>query len=230
MATDHGNSSLASSFTDLMTSLAVIFILLLVASHNNAQQESIDTRVAIREELKRELGEYAHIEVKDDPNDPLTLLILVFGELLHFEKDKDDVPENGVIFLQKFVPTLARTVCGNRFSKSVHSVVVEGHTDSDGDDEHNLALSQRRSMSVVKVSLTVLREHNPVSQDSLYTPFLNLISASGRGERELIHNIHDGLGMEDMSRSRRVVFKIRIRSLEQRQFINAMEIPLSKPQ
>ena len=41
--TAHGDSAgLASSFTDLMTSLAVIFILLLVASHNN-EQEKLET-------------------------------------------------------------------------------------------------------------------------------------------------------------------------------------------
>jgi hypothetical protein len=39
MAADGEGTGLASSLTDLMTSLAVIFILLLVASHNNEQQE-----------------------------------------------------------------------------------------------------------------------------------------------------------------------------------------------
>ena len=39
MAADSEGTGLASSLTDLMTSLAVIFILLLVASHNNEQQE-----------------------------------------------------------------------------------------------------------------------------------------------------------------------------------------------
>jgi hypothetical protein len=37
---DDSGSSLASSLTDLMTSLAVIFILLFVATLNNAQQET----------------------------------------------------------------------------------------------------------------------------------------------------------------------------------------------
>src|SRR4051812_29030586 len=42
MAVHEDSAGLASSFTDLMTSLAVIFILLLVASHNNEQQK-LDT-------------------------------------------------------------------------------------------------------------------------------------------------------------------------------------------
>jgi hypothetical protein len=39
MAIHNDDVGLASSLTDLMTSLAVIFILLLVASHNNKQQQ-----------------------------------------------------------------------------------------------------------------------------------------------------------------------------------------------
>src|SRR6266705_2096076 len=39
MADPNDHVGLSSSLTDLMTSLAVIFILLLVASHNNKQQQ-----------------------------------------------------------------------------------------------------------------------------------------------------------------------------------------------
>ncbi len=210
MAADHSSAGLSSSLTDLMTSLAVIFILLLVASLNNAQQEGAETRTEIREELKRALNQYTKLEVSDDPKDPLGLVVLIPEELLQFEKNKDEVPLKGKDFLKKFVPILSSTVCGDRFEKMIHSVVVEGHTDSDGDDELNLKLSQSRSMSVIRLSLEVLRDPG---LHQLYLPFLNLISASGRGELDLIH---DKSGSEDMPRSRRVVFKIRVRSLEQR--------------
>jgi hypothetical protein len=57
MASDgkNGSSSLASSMTDLMTSLMVIFILLLVATLNNASREVENTRNGIVVELTKQL-------------------------------------------------------------------------------------------------------------------------------------------------------------------------------
>src|SRR5262249_29279001 len=96
----HGDSAgLASSFTDLMTSLAVIFILLLVASHNNEQQKldtaraqvadtqqrltaaerkTATTRNAMLVTLKQALEVFAAqgVRAEADPADPLGLLVL----------------------------------------------------------------------------------------------------------------------------------------------------------
>jgi hypothetical protein len=56
----HGDSAgLSSAFTDLMTSLAVIFILLLVASHNNEQQK-LDTARAQVADTQQRLTAAAH--------------------------------------------------------------------------------------------------------------------------------------------------------------------------
>jgi outer membrane protein OmpA-like peptidoglycan-associated protein len=48
--------------------------------------------------------------------------------------------------------------------------------------------------------------------------FLRLLSASGRGSADLIIG---PAGQEDPARSRRVVFKIRVRSLEQKYLVAA---------
>ena len=48
MALSEDSAGLASSLTDLMTSLAIIFILLLVVSLNNAQQGIDETREQLR--------------------------------------------------------------------------------------------------------------------------------------------------------------------------------------
>ena len=89
--------------------------------------------------------------------------------------------------------------------------MVEGHTDSSGTDEHNLQLSQQRSLSVVQRTLDILGRSEP--EDKVC--FLDFLSANGRGSKE---RILDADGKEDRNRSRRVVFKIRVRSLEQREF------------
>jgi len=133
------SSPLPSSFTDLMTSLAVIFILLLCASLNNFQQEAQTTRNSMLEEVQKELKSFlaGGIRVTSDPKDPLGLLILVPEDLLAFPFDRADISYAGDTFLRAFIPKLAGAVCSPKFASEINSIVVEGHTDSSGTDEYN---------------------------------------------------------------------------------------------
>jgi outer membrane protein OmpA-like peptidoglycan-associated protein len=216
----HGDagSGLSNSFTDLMTSLAVIFILLLCASLNNAHQESETTKNSILVEMRRSLTDFTSggIEVKSDPRDPLGLLVLVPEDLLAFRLDKADISPKGEAFLGTFMPKLSGIICSPRFAKEISSIIVEGHTDSSGTAEHNVDLSQKRSMSVVRASLSVLGRDATNEEKAV---FLRLLSASGRGSADLIAG---PTGHEDAPSSRRVVFKIRVRSFEQRPIIEAL--------
>lgn len=225
MAVEDSGAGLASSLTDLMTSLTVIFILLLVASLNNAQQEGEDTRNAILAELKKALQAFVTqgVEVKTDPKDPLTLLVLVPQGLLEFPFGKEDIPQDGMQFLEGFIPKMAVTTCSPRFRKEINSIVVEGHTDSVGTDEYNIRLSQNRSLRVVFESLRVLSTQlDSETTANLRSCFLDFLSANGRGK---VEPIGDQTTEEGRARSRRVVFKIRVRSLEQRQLRVELEPP-----
>jgi len=209
MADQDGDSTLASSFTDMMTSLAVIFILLLVGSLNNAQEGSKDVRNEILARLARDLNAFTKIGVKveSDPRDPLAMLVIVPEGLLNFSVDKTDIPADGILFLQRFIPAFVSAIGRTDVKKELGSVVVEGHTDSEGTEEHNLDLSQKRSLAVVLASLDLLR-----SDPGARSTFLDLVSATGRGKRDLVMQA----GKENRDLSRRVVFKVRVRSLEQR--------------
>lgn len=207
----NGHSSLSSSLTDLMTSLMVIFVLLLVAALNNASAEGENARNVMLDQLKVALQDFAEkgVRVDKDPADPLGLLILVPEKFFDFAVDKSDIPNGGVEFLENFAPRLATTACSDRYRPEISSIVVEGHTDSTGTDEHNLKLSQERSLAVVQETLEILGR----DQGGEKACFLDFLSANGRGSRE---PITDENGTEDKDRSRRVIFKIRVRSLEQR--------------
>jgi chemotaxis protein MotB len=245
MAADESAGGLSSSFTDLMTSLAVIFILLLVALVNNKQQElsvkqeDLDAReqtiAQLRQQLEEALkkttnlrqellaalrGELSSLSargvlVTEDERDPLALLVVVPEGLLEFGVDQHTIPSKGQEFLQDFTPRLAAIACAHR--NDLASIVVEGHADSSGTDEHNLKLSQDRSIEVVRTSLHILQSMPAVADGDAdgQSCFLDLLSASGRGRRDpfLVN------GVEDRPRSRRVVFKIRVRSFEQREVI-----------
>jgi outer membrane protein OmpA-like peptidoglycan-associated protein len=240
-----------------MTSLAVIFILLLVASHNNEQhklevqhgaladtqaklestQRELDdakkrtdtTRTQILLALRNALESFRAegVRADTDPRDPLGLLVIVPEDLLKFAVNEDRIPPGGVDFLRRFTPKLAATVCSKDFEKEISAIVIEGHTDSSGSPAINLPLSQRRSMAVVQESLHVLSK--PMSD--VRTPavplqsYLDMLSASGRGSSEPIRNADK---TEDRSRSRRVEFKIRVRSLEQRQGQGSVDVETSR--
>jgi outer membrane protein OmpA-like peptidoglycan-associated protein len=219
MLNRESNSSMSSSFADLMTSMAIIFILLLCASLNNAQQEGQTTRNSVLAEMQKALKDFVAggIEVKSDPKDPLGLLVLVPEDLLAFKFDHADLSPEGESFLKSFIPKLSRIVCLPQFANEINSIVVEGHTDSSGAARHNWDLSQKRSMSVVRASLNVLDENN-VNEEK--NTFLQLLSASGRGSAELITGPS---GEENSPSSRRVVFKLRFRSIEQKPLLVAFQ-------
>jgi len=202
---EDNNSGLANSFTDLMTSLAVIFILLLCTFMNNAFEASEGTRSMILGKLQQQLKDYAvqGVIVKSDPNDPLALLILVPEGLLEFGVDRFEIPPHGKDFLLGFIPRLTNIIYDKEFRDDISSVVVEGHTDASGSDTHNLKLSQFRSMEVVSESINILERQTAGREHEKIDYFLRVLSASGRGKQDL---------MSSAKMSRRVVFKIRVRS------------------
>ena len=101
MADEHEGSGLASSLTDLMTSLAVIFILLLVATLNNARQEVQGAKAEVLSRLQDALLRFQEkgVEVKTDPKDPLGLLVVVPEDLLNFPVGRSEIRDLGVNFL-----------------------------------------------------------------------------------------------------------------------------------
>jgi flagellar motor protein MotB len=179
------------------------------------------------ESFKEIIGSMQHYEgifrrVQDTAGNLLRqigLLVIVPEDLLKFALDDAKIPLGGVRFLTRFIPTLALTVCSDDFRREISAIVIEGHTDSSGTDAINLPLSQARSMAVVRESLNVLSK--VTSERSC---FLTFLSASGRGSSEPIIT---PWGIEDRDRSRRVEFKIRVRSLEQRQVQEALGLDTS---
>src|SRR5215469_6718041 len=108
MAAESSPAGLASSFTDLMTSLAVIFILLLVATTQHTVMASAarnkkteNIRDEILAELQKQLSEQG-VKVEKDLKDPLSLLIVVPEQLMQFTVDGADLSQHGQQFLQHF--------------------------------------------------------------------------------------------------------------------------------
>ena len=197
--------------TDLMTSLAMVFILLFSAlmtqtaseAQSELQEHKEDVQAALQDHLER-LG----LSLDADPRDPLTLKIVIPDDILTFEFGQSTLSPQASLFLAEAMPFYAAAVCGP-LRDTIDSLAIQGHTDDLGDDGYNLQLSQERSLAVMVKGLQVIQAQTPWA----YQCFQEMTSASGRGRQELIYESDNIVNRE---KSRRVIFKIRLRSTEQR--------------
>jgi outer membrane protein OmpA-like peptidoglycan-associated protein len=209
---DEQNNSehLSSSLTDLMTSLMVIFILLLLVFISHTASKDAALRDVLLTELKKDLIPQGFNEnsVRPDPKDRNAILVIVPNNLMRFESRQSYVPEAGRTFLQSHIPFFAEVLCSKEFSSSIDSIVVEGHTDREPwqgstpeeSENKNLKLSQDRSMAVVEEALADL------SGKDTRPCFLERLSATGRGEQDPEKTDEE---------SRRVIFKIHVKARDE---------------
>ncbi len=230
-------SLLTVGVTDLMTSLAVIFILLFTAyvtktaqteSHahemKSPEQDTTLPMQGIKEDIRARLQDHFqryHLSLDPDPGDPLVLRIVVPEELLNFEFGKGVLSPAASRFLAESMPAYASILCGPLREK-IDSLVIEGHTDDRGSDIHNLKLSQERSFNVMVKALEVIEASAPW----IYGCFHEKTSASGRGRQDLVY---EDIGYPNRDKSRRVIFKIRLRSSEQTALVSGLTPVQSNP-
>jgi outer membrane protein OmpA-like peptidoglycan-associated protein len=212
MSNHSSGSHTAASFTDLMASLMVIFVLLFIAYVNNAAAKGKnlqDSLLATLQDRLRTVG-ISPDAVRRDERDKNAIVVIMPDSVL-FDKGDTELKRGGVTALKSLMPLLANVLCEESVRPNIQTVVVEGHTDTTWASSNksaesaemardlNLVLSQGRSMQVVRIGLKAL----PDAEDRAC--FRNLLSASGRGQEEPMSGISG-----DDARQRRVVFKIRV--------------------
>ena len=206
MRRSSGSDHLAHSFTDLMTSLMVIFILLLLIFLNHQASVNTNTTQALLKEMKQRLAssDLRAEDIRVDQKDPFTIVVAVPDERMTFRSNRYELNPDGEQFVHREMPRLAGILCAPKYRDSVENVMVEGYSDStpyrgatpEESQSRNLKLSQDRSMEVVKETLVSL-----AGQPDERACFLQKLSASGRGEQDLLTTAE---------RSRRVVIKVRV--------------------
>lgn len=230
-------SVLTIGITDLMTSLAVIFILLFSAYVTKVSETDVQAKVKVpvqepernavtstTEDLKGVLRDHFQrfdLSLDADPADPNVVRIVVPDALLNFEFGKGTLSSVADQFLVDAMPTYAALLCGAMRDR-IDSLVIEGHTDDRGSDIYNLKLSQERSLNVMVKGLEVIKDSAPWA----YRCFHEKTSASGRGRQDLVVGQSRVL---DRDKSRRVVFKIRLRSSDRPAAVNQAMRQLESP-
>ena len=230
-------SVLTIGVTDLMTSLAVIFILLFSAYVTKVSETEPQTKVpaptpmpdrkmarTTADDIKGLLRDHFQrfdLALDADPEDPHVVRIVVPDALLNFEFGKGRLSSVADRFLADAMPTYAALLCGAMRDR-IDSLVIEGHTDDRGSDIYNLKLSQERSLNVMVKGLEVIQDSAPWA----YRCFHEKTSASGRGRQDLV--MDEGRVL-DRDKSRRVVFKIRLRHADPQDEIHQALRTLEEP-
>src|SRR5277367_455007 len=105
MEEQSNSDHLSSSLTDLMTSLMVIFILLLLVFISHTASKDAALRDVLLNELKKDLIPQGFNEnsIRPDPKDRNAILVIVPNNLMRFESRESFVPVAGQKFLQSHV-------------------------------------------------------------------------------------------------------------------------------
>ena len=106
-----------------------------------------------------------------------------------FAWDKADLSEEGKAYLDQFLAAYVPVISSAIEEGKVSTIVVEGYTDSAGDEAYNLKLSEERAKTVADYI------------KAGYPELANAIEVVGNGANNLIL---DGEGKEDAAASRRV--------------------------
>ena len=201
---ENGDQFFTTGVTDLMTSVAIIFVLLFVVALQSAPVASVsaDPTDSNARDILMSQFERLGLPIEKDPDDPQLLLLIMPESLLNFDFGRATLRPAAEVYLQKVIPQYASAFCGP-FRSLIESVTIEGHTDDVGEDRRNLRLSQERAFRVMVKAMDILQGR---PEDDC---FQQITTASGRGKQDLWYGIDQRLSRD---KSRRVVFKIRLQA------------------
>lgn len=207
-------------FTDLLSTI-LLFILLFFIYTNAVKHAELDlqqkqlknlrlqvekvigVRQSIIEDIRKSF-QNAGLDINIDKNTG----DIVFSSDVLFEFNKADIRPEFKSNLDKFIPQYVNVLTSPKYISSVSEIVIEGHTDNIGDYNYNMDLSQKRANSIVNYILNNnFKNLDSYSKESLK----NIITANGRSKSQLIKNSDGSVNQE---KSRRVIFKFRLKDEE----------------
>ena len=150
-------------------------------------------KITVISKLRKKLGNSINIDPKSGAIKFSSNILFGQGEY----KLKEDSKNKLSTILKEYLQAL---LIDEDIKKYIHSITIEGHTNSDGSYLNNLELSQQRALEVMKF----LYESN-ISDKTILRKYVN---ASGRSYSDRIYKN----GAEDKDSSRRIEIKFRIKN------------------
>jgi chemotaxis protein MotB len=144
--------------------------------------------------LKQRLGKRVQIDQKSGSLQLASNILFDRGSYLLKESSKSELKD-------LFINYVGALTSDKNIIAQLDKIIIEGHTDSDGEYLYNLDLSQKRAFAVMNYLLTL---------DFTKTNNLKpLLLASGRSDQDTIKNKN---GIEDKELSRRIEIKFTLKN------------------
>lgn len=171
------------------------------------QQQKLDNIIGVRTELIEELSnEFGNSDLKvsvDEKTGAIT-----FDASILFDYNKSTLTASGKEFLSEFLPRYVDVLLSPKYRDYVSEILIEGHTDTEGNYLFNMELSQKRALSVAEYCLG--DDSNILTKEEL-EDLRSVVSATGRS---YANPVYDENGEVDMEASRRVEFLFRLKDEE----------------
>lgn len=150
---DEGERPFWISFSDLMTALMALFLVvmsvtLLAVTKKVDQEEQRKIQreqeiSTLMQQIRQDSSKWREVNVNE------STYRIDLGEIVRFDSGAAKITSEGQQFLRGYVPVLLKTYNTKEGKKWIRRIVVEGFTDQDGTYLYNLWLSLERSRQVV---------------------------------------------------------------------------------
>jgi len=150
-------------------------------------------KIQVISKLRKKLGSSINIDERSGAIQFSSNILFDQGQFKLKEKSKEKLS----LILKKYLTTLLED---ESIKKNIHSITIEGHTNSDGNYLDNLQLSQKRALEVMQF----LYSSNIIDKKLLK----EYVNSSGKSYSDLIYKN----GVEDKDSSRRIEIKFRIKN------------------
>lgn len=171
------------------------------------QQKKIDNIIGVKADVIEALQkEFSKNNVSVDIDAQTGALTLNANVL--FDYDKSELTDEGKQELADILPIYCKVLLQKDYKQYLAEIIIDGYTDTDGDYDYNLELSQKRSLAVAQY-LTEIRE-NFLSSDEI-SELQNYLTVNGHGSA---NPVLDSDGNVDKDASRRVEVKFRLKDDE----------------
>lgn len=171
------------------------------------QQQKLDNIIGVRteliEELKEEFGNSDLSVAVDEKTGAIT-----FDANILFDYNKSTLTGPGKEFLSEFLPRYVDVLLSPKYKDYISEILIEGHTDTEGNYLFNMELSQKRALSVAEYCLG---DNSDILTDDELSELRSVVSATGRSYS---NPVYDENGEVDMEASRRVEFLFRLKDEE----------------
>jgi chemotaxis protein MotB len=200
------NDNFWISYSDLMAGLLFVFILVVgavvikyryIATELTKTKEHIQKLTGVKSQVIMKLKQKLGNKIKIDPK---TGSISIPGDILFGQGEyqlKDSAKEELRVVLGEYLEVL---LTDQEIKKNIDRIIIEGHTNTDGDYLYNLELSQKRALEV----MNFIFQLKPNIQNDLR----EYVTASGRSYSDVI--IVNG--QEDKYASRRIEIQFRLKN------------------